>query len=215
MNYESMDILFELLGTISFAFAGSMVGIRKSMDLLGVIVLGLVTALGGGCIRDLVLGNIPPQMFRDSKFAIYSLISSLILFAIFYVKFDFINSRTMKKIEKIMLLFDAIGLGAFTVTGINTAIIMGYDSKFLLIFVGMVTGVGGGAIRDVMAGSIPIIFREEIYAVASFLGALAYIMFFKTAINKNLLMIITFSIVVIIRLISLKYNFHLPKIKKI
>lgn len=215
MNYEAMDILFELLGTISFAFAGSMVGIRKSMDLLGVVVLGLETALGGGCIRDLVLGNIPPQMFRDSKLAIYSLISSLILFAIFYVKFDFINSRTMKKIEKIMLLFDAIGLGAFTVTGINTAISMGYESKFLLIFVGMVTGVGGGVIRDVMAGNIPVIFREEIYAVASFLGALAYIMFFKTDINKNFLMIITFSIVVIIRLISLKCNFHLPKIKKI
>jgi uncharacterized membrane protein YeiH len=214
MDYQTMDVIFEFIGTISFAFSGAMVGIRKGMDLLGVIVLGVVTALGGGCLRDLILGNIPPQMFRDSHLAIYAVISSLILFIIFYIKIDFLNSSWMKTIEKIMLFFDAIGLGAFTVTGINTAIMMGHKTKFLLIFVGMVTGVGGGVIRDVLAGNIPVIFREEIYGIASLFGAIVYIILLSSE-NKNGLMIFTFLVVVLIRLWTLKHDVNLPRIKKI
>lgn len=213
MDYQTMDIIFEFVGTVSFAFSGAMVGIRKGLDLLGVVVLGIVTALGGGCLRDLILGNIPPQMFRDSYLAVYAVISSLILFFIFYIKIDFLNSTWMKLIEKIMLFFDAVGLGAFTITGINTALSMGYDSKFLLIFVGMVTGVGGGVIRDVLASNIPVIFREEIYGIASLFGAIIYIVFLS-AENKNALMIVIFLAIVLTRLWSVKHDVNLPRIKK-
>ncbi|WP_019132147.1 trimeric intracellular cation channel family protein [Peptoniphilus obesi] len=213
MNYQTMDIIFEFVGTVSFAFSGAMVGIRKGLDLLGVVVLGIVTALGGGCLRDLILGNIPPQMFRDSYLAVYAVISSLILFLIFYIKIDFLNSSWMKFIEKIMLFFDAVGLGAFTITGINTALSMGYDSKFLLIFVGMVTGVGGGVIRDVLASNIPVIFREEIYGIASLFGAIIYIVFLS-AENKNALMIVIFLVIVLTRLWSVRHDVNLPRIKK-
>lgn len=213
MDYQTMDIIFEFVGTVSFAFSGAMVGIRKGLDLLGVVVLGIVTALGGGCLRDLILGNIPPQMFRDSYLAVYAVISSLILFLIFYIKIDFLNSSWMRLIEKIMLFFDAVGLGAFTITGINTALSMGYDSKFLLIFVGMVTGVGGGVIRDVLASNIPVIFREEIYGIASLFGAIIYIVFLS-AENKNALMIVIFLVIVLTRLWSVRHNVNLPRIKK-
>lgn len=213
MDYQTMDIIFEFVGTVSFAFSGAMVGIRKGLDLLGVVVLGIVTALGGGCLRDLILGNIPPQMFRDSYLAVYAVISSLILFLIFYIKIDFLNSSWMRLIERIMLFFDAVGLGAFTITGINTALSMGYDSKFLLIFVGMVTGVGGGVIRDVLASNIPVIFREEIYGIASLFGAIIYIVFLS-AENKNALMIVIFLVIVLTRLWSVRHNVNLPRIKK-
>lgn len=213
MDYQTMDIIFEFVGTVSFAFSGAMVGIRKGLDLLGVVVLGIVTALGGGCLRDLILGNIPPQMFRDSYLAVYAVISSLILFLIFYIKIDFLNSSWMRLIERIMLFFDAVGLGAFTITGINTALSMGYDSKFLLIFVGMVTGVGGGVIRDVLASNIPVIFREEIYGIASLVGAIIYIVFLS-AENKNALMIVIFLVIVLTRLWSVRHNVNLPRIKK-
>lgn len=213
MDYQTMDIIFEFVGTVSFAFSGAMVGIRKGLDLLGVVVLGIVTALGGGCLRDLILGNIPPQMFRDSYLAVYAVISSLILFLIFYIKIDFLNSSWMRLIERIMLFFDAVGLGAFTITGINTALSMGYDSKFLLIFVGMVTGVGGGVIRDVLASNIPVIFREEIYGIASLVGAVIYIAFLS-AENKNALMIVIFLVIVLTRLWSVRHNVNLPRIKK-
>lgn len=213
MDYQTMDIIFEFVGTVSFAFSGAMVGIRKGLDLLGIVVLGIVTALGGGCLRDLILGNIPPQMFRDSYLAVYAVISSLILFLIFYIKIDFLNSSWMRLIERIMLFFDAVGLGAFTITGINTALSMGYDSKFLLIFVGMVTGVGGGVIRDVLASNIPVIFREEIYGIASLFGAIIYIVFLS-AENKNALMIVIFLVIVLTRLWSVRHNVNLPRIKK-
>lgn len=213
LDYSTLDMVFEILGTISFAFSGAMVGIRRGMDLFGVIALGVVTALGGGMVRDVILGNIPPMMFRDSTLPIYAVVSSVLLFLVFYIRFDIIGSKWMRRIELVMMLFDALGLGAFTVTGITTAVGMGYKQKFLLLFVGVMTGVGGGAIRDVFASEIPAIFREQIYAVASFLGALTYI-YLIGVVNLNLVMMLAFMVVVMIRLMAITFDMHLPRIDR-
>ncbi|EFI41773.1 trimeric intracellular cation channel family protein [Peptoniphilus sp. oral taxon 386] len=213
LNYSEIDAVLEIIGTIAFASSGAMVGIRKGMDLFGILVLGIVTALGGGCVRDIILGITPPGMFVNSSYAIQALISSLILFMIFYVKSDYLNSKALKKYEDFLMILDAIGLGAFTVTGINTAIGTGYAEKeFLLIFVGMLTGVGGGIIRDVFSNSIPSIFKEQIYAVASFFGACFYVLFIDK-LDADTVMILSAMIVIIIRIFAVKKNLHLPKVK--
>lgn len=213
LSYKEIDMVMEIIGTIAFACSGAMVGIKKGMDLLGIIVLGITTAVGGGCLRDIILGIHPPNMFRDSSYALQATIASIILFFIFYVKVDYLNSKALKKFERVMVLLDAIGLGAFTVTGINTAVSLGYnDDKFLLIFVGIVTGVGGGVIRDVFSDRTPFVFEEEIYAVASLAGAVFYIVFMRI-LEPDILMILSAFIVIIIRMIAVKKNINLPKIK--
>lgn len=212
INYSHIDAVLEVIGTIAFASSGAIVGIRKQMDIFGVIVLAVVTALGGGCTRDIILGIMPPNMFMNSTYAIQSVICAIILFMIFYFIKDFATSEFLKKYEEVMIVLDAIGLGAFTVTGINTAMMLGYtDKKFLLIFVGMVTGIGGGIIRDIFSDSVPFVFKEQIYAVASFIGAVFYIMF-KDILNPDILMILTAIIVFVVRMVSVHKNLQLPKI---
>ncbi|WP_276907603.1 TRIC cation channel family protein [Peptoniphilus duerdenii] len=213
LDYNVLDMIFEILGTISFAFSGAMVGIKRGMDLFGVMALGVVTALGGGLVRDLILGNTPPVMFRDSRMAIYAIVSSVLLFMIFYIRFDIIESKWMRRITLVMMLFDALGLGAFTVTGITTALNMGFEYKFLLLFVGVLTGVGGGALRDVFASEIPAIFKEQIYAVASFLGAMVYISLIGV-VNLNLAKMLAFMVVFMVRLMAITFDMHLPRIDR-
>lgn len=212
-NYLDFNIFFDLIGTIAFAISGAILGCKKNMDILGVIVLGLVTALGGGFVRDLVLGITPPKMFQDSKSAIISTIFSIIVFIFFYIQFKFKNPKWLKITNKFMIIFDTIGLASFTITGMAKAISLGYYKKFLLMFVGTITGVGGGMIRDVLAGTIPFIFREQIYAGACILGATTFIItrhFFSYEIS----MIICFLTVLIIRLLAVKKDWNLPRISK-
>lgn len=212
-HLHNFNFYFEVIGTIAFAFSGAMLGIRKELDVFGVLVLGIVTALGGGMIRDITLGIIPPNMFRNSSFALLATASSLLPFLIFYVKMDFLNSKWIQKVERSMIFYDALGLGAFTVTGINTGLSMGYHQKFLLIFVGMVTGIGGGIIRDVLSREIPFVFREQIYAIASLCGAIVYLILLHF-LAPQWVMIFCFLTVVTVRMYSIKKNLHLPRIEK-
>ncbi|MBU5669227.1 trimeric intracellular cation channel family protein [Peptoniphilus sp. MSJ-1] len=210
-NYLDLNVIFDIIGTIAFAISGAILGARKNMDILGVIVLGLVTALGGGFVRDLVLGINPPKMFQDSTNAIISTISAVIVFLYYSIRLDIINRNWIKSMNSLMTIFDTIGLASFTITGISTALSLGYDKKFLLIFVGTITGVGGGMIRDVLSGSIPFIFKEQIYAGACILGAIVFIICYNF-LNYEASMIISFFAVLIIRLIAVKRNWNLPKI---
>lgn len=212
VSYQQVNGILEIIGTIAFAFSGAMLGIRQKMDLMGTIVLGVVTALGGGCIRDIILGYHPPNMFIDPSFALQSVVASILIFIICYFKTDLLSSKELAKFEDIIMYFDAIGLGAFTVTGINAALKLGYmDKSFLLIFCGMITAVGGGVIRDVFASRTPVIFREQIYASASLVGACLYLIL-NDIINQDTKMILTALIVIIIRIVAEKKDLGLPKI---
>ena len=210
--FKEIAYIMEMIGTVAFASSGAILGIRKGMDVFGIIILGGVTALGGGVIRDLVLGATPPAMFTSPTAVILSVITTLILFCIFYAKIDFLDTKIFSTFEKLMNILDAIGLGVFTSIGISKAIYMGYENKILLLFVGMVTGVGGGIIRDTLSNISPVIFREQIYAIASLIGATFYIYFFHK-VETYKLMIISAVIVTAVRLVSIKLNLRLNKIK--
>ena len=195
MNTEMLVFIIEIIGTVAFASSGAMVGIRKKMDVLGVIVMAVMTAVGGGIIRDLVLGIHPPNTFKNPIYVEYSVLTAVILF--YY--------------EKIMILLDAIGLGAFTVIGVETAYEIGFvHHRFLLLFVGVITGVGGGMIRDMMAQQIPFILVKQIYACASLIGAGVCI--WLMPYHKSASMILGAVVVVIIRILAATYRWDLPKI---
>lgn len=213
MSYSSLAVyIIEIIGTVAFASSGAMIGIRKNMDIFGINVLAVTTALGGGLIRDLVLGINPPNMFRNSSYALASIITACLLFGLFRLRQELLESRFVEKYEKWMNVMDAIGLGAFTVIGINTALGVGYDSIFLLIFVGVITGIGGGMIRDVMAGNTPFVFVKHVYACASIAGAILCLIL-RSFIGNSASMIIAAVLVVVIRLLAAHYRWNLPRVQ--
>ena len=172
------NIIFivEIIGTIAFASSGAMVAVRKRLDLFGIIVLGVITAVGGGMLRDLMIGNIPPNMFRNPVYVLAAFLTVLVLFLLFRCWPFLLGSRYIEGYEKIMNILDAIGLGAFTVIGIDTGVEAGYgDYHFLIIFLGVITGIGGGILRDIMAGETPYVLKKHIYACASIAGACLYV----------------------------------------
>lgn len=212
-EYEKLDLILEFIGTFAFAISGSLVAVRKNMDLMGVVVLGITTAVGGGIVRDMIIGVHPPKTFMNTDSILLSAISSLIIFISCYINKEFINSKTLKKFEKVNAIFDAVGLGAFTVTGINSVIVAGYGKNYaLMVFCGILTGVGGGVLRDIFADITPFIFREEVYASASLAGAIFYILTMDL-LNNNYVMILSASTVFLIRYYALKKDLSLPKIK--
>lgn len=211
MSIETIVFIIEIIGTIAFASSGAMVGIHKNMDVFGVIVMAITTAVGGGIIRDLILGIGVPNTFRNPVYVEFAVGTALVLFIIFYIRKQMMESSVMIYYERLMALMDAIGLGAFTVIGIQTAWELGYDSqKFLLIFVGVVTGVGGGVIRDMMAMQMPFIFVKHIYACASLLGAFVCIGLMRY--HESAGMIVGAVVVIVIRILAAKYRWNLPRI---
>lgn len=141
----SIFFIIEVIGTVAFASSGAMVAIKQQLDLLGVVVLGVTTAVGGGMLRDIILGNVPPGLFMNPVYVMAAFITVLALFIVVRLNQRILESRYIASYEKMMNIFDAIGLAAFTVTGIDTAVLAGYgDYHFLSVFLGVLTGVGGG-----------------------------------------------------------------------
>lgn len=215
MNFsETIINIMCFIGTIAFSSMGTMIGIREKMDVFGVNTLGVVTATGGGVIRDIILGIVPPKIFKDITSILLSMITSIILFIIIYFNKEVIEKYYFKMYEKIIALFDAIGLGVFTVIGMKTAMDMGYSSnKFLVVFVGVITAVGGGVLRDIMTGNMPFILKKHIYACACIIGAISYLYLFETFNNEIISMLFGTVVIVTIRLLSTYYRWNLPKIK--
>ena len=208
---DTLFTIFEIMGTLAFAISGALDAIRHKMDLFGVGMMGIVTATGGGMLRDIVIGQTPPRVFRNPRWAVMAFIAALITFSILKLYHKRLESRLSHLLEKLFLLSDTLGLAAFTVLGIESA---GKGSGTLLLFVGVITGVGGGVMRDVFSGSVPSIFRRHIYALASAAGAVAHILLMRI-IPEEAAMIAGFSLVVVIRLLAAHYRWNLPKIENI
>ena len=212
MDYTTFIFILEIIGTIAFASSGALVGIRKNMDIFGVLVLGITTAVGGGCIRDLILGIHPPKMFQNVSYAAAATLTSCFLCAVLYWKRERLDSRFLETYEQAMNTLDAIGLGIFTVVGIRTAIsALAEPNHFLMLFVGVVTGIGGGMLRDIMAGSTPFVFVKHVYACASLIGAVLYI-FLYPRLNEALAILLSAAVVILIRLLAAHYRWNLPRI---
>lgn len=196
-----MIFALEIIGTIAFAVSGAMVAIEKKMDILGVIIMGMTTAVGGGIIRDLIIGVIPPTAFTSPVYALTAIgVSILVFIPIFRKRID-INGI-------LLIVMDSVGLGIFTVMGVRAG--MGFNSIFLSVFLGALTGVGGGVLRDVFAGEKPMIFVRHFYGTASIIGALVSAIIWPF-LGEQLSMILGAGLVILLRLLAAKFKWHLPK----
>lgn len=214
MSYSDYVIfIMELLGTVAFASSGAMLGIQRKMDIFGVNVLGVTTAVGGGLIRDLILGVNPPVMFQKSSYAMAAILTSTMLFLVLYVRAQVFPENVARWYDRIMFVCDTLGLGIFTVVGSHAAVAAGYEeNRFLVVFVGVLTGVGGGMLRDIMAGTMPYIFVKHVYAVASLAGALICI-FLYPCVGRLGSMMTGAAVVILIRGLAAHYRWNLPRIE--
>ncbi|WP_394282485.1 trimeric intracellular cation channel family protein [Frisingicoccus sp.] len=203
--------ILEIAGTVSFAISGAMAALEKKVDLFGVIVLGITTALAGGIFRDMLVGRVPPAAFSDGTYMKIAFVTSVIVFLAAWMFSDkYVNN--IQIIDTINNIFDAAGLGAFTITGAKVAMSMGYmDNSFFVIFLGMVTGVGGGILRDLMIGEIPFILRKRIYAVASLLGGCIYYVLLSKNVADMTAAFIGIGIVFSLRMLATIFRWNLPK----
>lgn len=205
-------LIMEWIGTISFATSGSLVAIRHGLDLFGVATVGTITAVGGGIMRDLMIGNLPPKIFSNPKILIVAIITSIVVFIIAYFYKKKFNQLS-RVIDTVNVFFDALGLAAFTIAGVEVAVLESEKNSALLIIVmGVVTGVGGGVLRDVLVNEKPYILTKHIYAVVSILGSCIYSLL---SIYAGYTVFATFFVLiftVFIRLLAAKYRWKLPKI---
>lgn len=216
MNYvaELIYHIAEFSGVFAFGVSGAMIAVDRKLDLFGVVFMGVTTALGGGLVRDLMLGIVPPSMFRSYSYLLTSVAASLLVFAaaLYFRKFYAQNSE---KIEKITNIVDAIGLGLFSVFGARTAIECGYgDNVFFCMFLGMTTGSVGGLLRDVMTGAVPAVFRKRIYAVASLGGAGLYCLLIRFGLHETYSMLTAALCVFAVRMLATKYKWNFPTAQK-
>lgn len=204
---DLFTLIVELIGTMAFAASGAMTGLKKNMDVFGVCILGLTTAVGGGVIRDLILGNTPPATFRDPIYATVAIVTALIFFL---PRVRRLLMWDQALFDLCLFLMDTAGLAIFTVMGIRVAYAhVPRATLFLLAFVGVITGVGGGVLRDMMAGDTPYIFVKHVYASASLAGALACGLLWHY-LGEMPSMLIGGGLVILIRCLSAHYRWNLP-----
>ncbi len=206
--------IMDIIGTIAFSISGTIVGIHRRLDIFGIVVTSLATAIGGGVIRDLILGINPPTAFENPRNAMIAIVIAVIGFA-FNSRGQLEDHAYFIKLNGLYILSDAMGLGLFVVVGMNAGIRMGHvGNPFLLIFVGVCTGVGGGIIRDTLCGRVPSVLNGgDLYASAGIIGGVYYYMMRGTEAPHTLSMILSVVLITMVRLASLAMNLNLPNAK--
>ena len=200
--------LIDYIGTFAFAISGIRMAAAKKFDWFGAYVVGLVTAVGGGTIRDVLLGVIPPSTFRDPIYALTAVVVSLVVFLRPVRRY---LAGTHTAYQRTMLAMDSLGLGVFTAVGVSLTYAAQPDARlFLAVFAGVLSGVGGGVLRDVMAGDTPYIFVKHVYACASLAGALTCALLWKV-VGQTFAMLAGAALVVLIRILSATYKWNLPR----
>lgn len=204
-------VCFEIIGTISFALSGAVTGLKKEMDIFGICVLGLTTAVGGGILRDLLLGITPPTTFRNPGYVLIALAVSIV---VFLPGVRQLLTKNQRIYELVLLVADSAGLAIFTVSGADIALSAGYSQNlFLVLFVAVVTGVGGGVLRDLFAGDRPYIFVKHVYACAALAGAAVYVAVRLAFGETTVSMLLGFTLIIAVRLCSAAFRWSLPKAK--
>lgn len=202
---ESTDVLYllDLFGVAVFAISGALTAGRKSLDLLGVVIIAVVTAVGGGTTRDLLLDRHPIFWIADPTYLLVILIAALL--TIWYTQYQ-------DPPEKALLLADALGLAVFTILGaqITQEIV---SNGVIIVIMAAITGTVGGLIRDILSGEIPLILRRDIYATAALAGATIYLLLQITGLDSTLTIILSMLIVIGLRLAAIQWNLHLPRFK--
>lgn len=197
--------IIDILGTISFAVSGAFLAMEKKLDPFGVLVISFVTAIGGGTLRDMLIGNLPVGWLQNETASIV-IFSSAIAAMIF--------GRYFKYLSTTLFLFDALGLGLFTVVGIKLGIEKDF-SMGICIALGTITACFGGVLRDVLLNNIPLLFRKEIYAMACIAGGLIYFLLRYFKVNADFVTILCILIIFTIRILAVRYKLSLPQFYKV
>ena len=200
---EFFIYVLDLFGTVAFAITGAFKAIEKKFDVIGILVLATITGVAGGTIRDVILGRIPNSIV-DPTYVIVTIASGLVIF--------FLYSR-LKKHWNLFLKFDAIGLGVFTIIGATFAYNI-FGLNFLAILLaGVLTAAGGGILRDIFVNQVPIVFVKEFYLSASFIGIVIFSIILYFTNELYYATIVGIALTSSLRLIAMKYNWNLPKVK--
>jgi len=191
----------DLIGTFAFAISGALAGVYKKMDLYGVIVLGMVTAVGGGTLRDLLIGRIPPFIFSDYSYLALSLVVALVVFY---------GHKLVERGQRLLLLMDALGLSTFNVIGVSVALDhdMGYPGAVLM---GIMTATAGGMVRDLLRQEIPLVLTREIYASACLVGGVIFCILDALGLPRVADLMIAGLMVFMIRWFAIRRGWKLPK----
>ena len=200
-----MDLIYilDIIGTFAFAISGALVASKKEFDLFGVIIIAFVTAVGGGMTRDVLINAHPINWIGDLNY-IWTILAAVV--------FTFLFKSKIAPLSKTMFLFDTIGIGVFTLLGVQKG--LSYElHPCIAVVMGMVSSVIGGVIRDVLTNEVPLIFKKEIYASACLSGGTVYLITNHYEFSENFQFIATVLTVIIIRLLAVKYHLQLPKIK--
>ena len=202
MQEEFLKVI-DILGTVAFAASGVYAAMQKKLDIFGVLIIAFVTAVGGGTIRDMLVGDTPVSWIRNIDYSIF-ILSTVIVVTIF-------KNTIFKNFKKTLLVFDSIGLGFFTILGIQKGLMYNLDPA-ICIALGTVTGCFGGIIRDILLNSIPLIFEKEIYATACIFGGLIYFLLIQTRLEAAIIEGICILTVVLIRILAVRFDWRLPDI---
>ena len=205
-------MIMEYLGVVAFAISGTLVSIEKETDVFGVLVLAFITSFGGGVIRDLILGLPTPGFFTKSYVpAILICLATVIIVVAFAMCFKNVFLEKEAFISTINNYIDAVGLGAFTVSGVKLAISVGHSEPFIAIMMGLIACIGGGMIRDVCLGTIPFVLRKRIYAIAALAGAAVYYLLWYLNVGEAIAMVVGALTTVLIRVLATVFKLNIPK----
>lgn len=212
---ELFYTIIESLGVVAFSISGAMVAIRRKTDLFGVVLLAIITTLGGGLTRDVIFSFTPPAFFNSKEYLLLSAIVAIIVF-LFAKKFSNTYLQNEIRIEHINDIFDALGLGIFAVMGVKASFQHGYaDSALISISCGLITCICGGMLRDVLTTSTPFVLVKRIYALAALAGASVYYVLFvygsEIGLNDSFAMIIGLATTFILRILAMAFNWNMPK----
>lgn len=208
---DELIYVLEIIGAAAFAVSGAMAALEHDADIFGVIFLAVVTALGGGVIRDLLLGVTPPKMFVSYVYLAVAALAALVVFADAYIRREKYRKHR-DKLDSINNMFDAVGLAVFTVSGMNTAMQQS-DNVLLILVLGMSTGVGGGMLRDMMINKMPKVLRKRVYAVASLLGGGVYYGLFALGVHETIAAVSGMALIIVLRVLATVYKWNLPAIR--
>lgn len=194
-------LILDLIGTFTFAVSGALAASNKRFDLFGALFIGFVTAVGGGTTRDVILGLTPVFWIKDISYLIV-IIAAVAMTLVF--------RRRIAALKRSLLFFDAIGIGVFTLIGVEKSTALEIAPIFA-VMMGVLTAVMGGVLRDVFVNEIPLIFQREIYATACFIGGIIYFLLSYSNLDKNIVYFATMFVIIALRLFSLYFHWSLPK----
>lgn len=200
-----MELIYtlDILGTFAFAISGALVASDKKFDLFGVLIIAFVTAVGGGMLRDVLINAHPINWIGDLNY-LWTILTAVFM--------TFLFKSKILPLSKTLFLFDTIGLGVFTLLGLQKGLTYNLHPIIALIM-GMISAVFGGVLRDVLTNKVPLIFEKEIYASACLAGGIVYLILAYFKIQENIIFVIAATVIIIIRIIAVKFHLQLPKIK--